>query len=64
MSEFRPLKPYLTTLEQLAQLKTRGLFVSDDAIGCQDITTRFARQIPSAFQVAKMLLLMAPPLIS
>lgn len=34
-SEIRPLKPYLTTGEQLTQLKTRGLIVSDDAIALQ-----------------------------
>jgi abortive infection bacteriophage resistance protein len=35
MSEYRTLKPFLTTHEQLAQLKTRGLIVSDDAIALQ-----------------------------
>jgi abortive infection bacteriophage resistance protein len=35
MSEFRPLKPYLTPRDQLTQLKTRGLLISDDALALQ-----------------------------
>jgi abortive infection bacteriophage resistance protein len=35
MSVTRPLKPYLTAIEQIALLKKRGLAIPDDAVGLQ-----------------------------
>jgi hypothetical protein len=35
MSVIRPLKPYLTAIEQIALLKKRGLAIPDDAVGLQ-----------------------------